>query len=83
MYRRTPELQGKNLSRVTENGLFSEESDALFEIYKANEGEMSKTTSKFLRTGFKLNTLYSLEDITLASLVGYLEDKYRDMVILR
>lgn len=44
---------------------------------------MGKTTSRFLRTGFKLNTLFSLEDINLATLVNYLSDKYRDRVIIR
>jgi hypothetical protein len=53
-------------------GMFAEEADALLEIFKANQGEMSKTTSKFLRTGFKLNTLYSIDDISLTNLVSFL-----------
>jgi hypothetical protein len=52
--------------------MFAEEADALLEIFKANQGEMSKTTSKFLRTGFKLNTLYSIDDISLTNLVSFL-----------
>lgn len=83
VYRRIPELQNKQLNKIIEYGLFPEESDALLEIFRGSEGELSKTSSRFLRTGFKLNTLFNLEDINLTALVSYLDDKYRDRVVIR